>query len=560
MNTRLKIALIFACILFAIGVLGSHSDGSIYPWLPVGAAFAAIAITAGGLMTSQISRVVPIAFVGLGLGYWVYVYLFPASMIAFDPDAHAVRTQIILNSGDIRGLIGQFYDVAPGFHLFGAVAAMLTDLPVNIAFVVFPIGIFLVLAAFAPLIARVYVAKWQSQVIAVALVALSSVGIQYTTGPIPMAFAAPLVVGALYSVVLTRRVQQWRAIVLFVLLLTTAMFVHKISVLVVFTSLVLVISFNVLRYVHSEWQSNGSMASITAISALLLGIQWTYLTAYAGSAVEQILGVFRFNSLLTSTGEYAAASAYIPSLPLRATALGHIALLFLVGAFSGLYFLMHESDRFEIRLMLGFALVTTLLAGPGVIISAAPGAQRVFLYGVAPVSGLVAAGIYTAGSKFPSSIATDNLSRQIIGGIVCLLLIANLGGAGASPDYRDGPRMYLTEQETTGKLFWQDYVDDIVQADAYQADETVDFISGIGDADNQRTVPNPRWRDGMYSRELLDGTLAEQGFEHVALRTNVRTYRLPGGRFTLDWDPQQVMDSSYNRVYANGGSVLYSNG
>jgi hypothetical protein len=60
----------------------------------------------------------------------------------------------------------------------------------------------------------------------------------------------------------------------------------------------------------------------------------------------------------------------------------------------------------------------------------------------------------------------------------------------------------------------------------------------------------------MYSRELLSGTLAEQDFEHVAPRTDVRTYQLPGGRYTLDWDPQQVIDSSYNRVYANGGSVF----
>lgn len=134
---------------------------------------------------------------------------------------------------------------------------------------------------------------------------------------------------------------------------------------------------------------------------------------------------------------------------------------------------------------------------------------------------------------------------------IILLLFLSFSAVSA-PDHPNTPRTYLTESESLGKEFSNEYAVHSVHTDSYYASETINFGN-----------PNGQTAYQALDYELFNKTIGNTDFKHIAYRTDVGVYRLQSGIFEntnyrLDWDPKPTLDHSSNRIYDNNRVIHYT--
>ncbi|MFC7019219.1 MULTISPECIES: hypothetical protein [Haloarcula] len=503
---------------------------------------------------SPISGIVTITL--LAVAGRVYAYLFAPSMMRLDPDAHAVRSRVIIENGDLTGLPTGFYSAAPGFNLIGALSSLVTGLQVDSAFVIFPIAVGVSLPLSAGALAARVAGDNSASLVAAAVVTVGAPTFLFGIAPIPIALAAIFLSAIVLVLVISpdNRI-VWQAGVVFALLSLAGSLTHKIP-LFLFALIGLVsVGYTALTRLSTPEVSLRKMVVATTLAIVVLGVQWVYITEYFQTATILIYDVFGLAEVPTAYTPVKPAEA-TPIDPPLVTKLRNLSYFFITvgtGAVAGLL-LFCQYTRENVRVLQAAAFVTVGVTLPG-IVGAGPGFQRTYVYASAFVAALIGIGIV----HFARS--TRRWHRSVAGIVLLAILIANPFAVVTMPDFPGTPREYLSTQEVEGKHFGNEYVEDVVYTDLYYGDEVVDFERAAGRGDQpQETVPNPTYDQGLLSKELKNNTLLEHGYRYISIRTNVEVWRLKGGRYRLLWNPERTLDSSrqYNRFYSNGGVAIYN--
>jgi len=552
---KLKLAVAAACLTFSAGVLYTHLTNTLFPGLPVGTAVAAVVLFSGVYLDRHQPTLGIAVLVVLALAYRLYSFAFPASMMRFDPDAHAVGSKVIMLTGDLSELVDTFYQIVALFKILGAEAALITGTRIDTAYSIFPVIVALCMPLFAAVLARRVSMDTRAPVVAAAVAAAGASSVKYSTGPVPLTLAAVYLAGFVMVMTFAYHDFDWQILVTLGIFASAAAFTHKIPLLLLIgVAVVLTVYSGIYEQVKDRTVSNLG-PRIAVFSTLFVVLQWFYVTVFIEDAVYQIFGLLGLVGTSVNLTTPAAAALVDPPLPVKLRNLSYFFITTSIAALAGAELFRRAGNR-NVRIVQSAAVVTVGISVPGLFLGSAPGFQRIFVYATAFVSTLVGVGISRfAKAEFPST-------RSIAAFTVIVILIVNPMSVTATPDFPGTPREYLTADEVGGKVFSNQYIDEVVYMDLFYGDETVDFGRAARGANyQQQTVPSPELHPGLLSRELTEGTLLQQNYQYIALRTDVDVYRLAGGRYRLTWQPEQALNKSqsYQRIYSNGGVAIYRN-
>lgn len=550
MGKGAKLAIISVLVVFSSSVLGSHSMGTLYPASAIALIIGVLAVLALQIWTDLRPSVAVFILAVIGAAHRVWYFLFPASMMRFDPDAYAVRSQIIISSGSFDPIVNDFYHIAAAFPVAGAISGIITQLDINVAYIVFPLATGLSLPLLSAVLARRVSSAQYSGTLAASIVTVGGASTLFSIAPIPITLASIYLTGAIVAALLVPAQMRSESMALLGVFCVAAALSHKIPLLLLVGIAGVFVIYTIgLPGPDSEvrW---GFGPTFAIFSGLMLVVQWVYLSDYFADAVIEVLILTGLRA--SSIGRAIPKAAVRLDPPLFSALLNnsYYLLLLLVGGISWVL-LLREYQRRNVRILQSAAGITVLLTIPSAVIGAGPGFQRVYIYGTAFVAALIAV-------TLSKTETTDSRKWKALASIVIIaIVVVNPLAVIATPDHPGTTRQYLTAAEVQAKHFSNSHTDDVVYRDLMYGDEVVDFEAAAkGDEWHQRQVPSP-WYPGLLSEELYDGTLIEQNYEKISLRTNVDIWRLRGGRYRLTWDPESSLDETYNRVYANGEVVNY---
>jgi hypothetical protein len=543
----------------ALGAWGTTVTGEIYPTLPLGLGVAGVVLVVGLFHRLDTNLAIAIAIV-LGAGYRVTVFLWPNSMIFMDTDTYALWSYVYLRGG-IPTYEG-FYADASAFPVFGAEAAAMAGLDVATAYVVFPllVGILLPLSA-ALIVRRVVGERSVAPAIAAFVAAFDPASMKFSYAPVPLSLAAVFIALSLigYLVLIdeyntVRSKSRAGAFVLISTFLVAAGLTHKIplAVFAIYLWSALLVGLAMRRGFV------GRKGALLLFGVVAVITHWTFLTDYFARAAVILSDIATSEVVLTdpaSANEF--SRTYNPEFMGR---LRHIIYMPVVLSVAGIawlgVFLRHRSFRkaTSVAILLGAAAGAAILVIPGKFLPAAPGFQRVFVYATAIIAAMIGVGV--ARVLEPRQVLSGVSARKVlVGTVIVSILLLQVLSAPASPDFADGARFYLTEQEVATKQFAHDHVDEVVRMDLYYADEVVDFERASQVPSQYEIVPKPEDQPEMMAAELTNGTLPEQNYPYVTHR-EAGVYRI-GGEVILTWDVTGYLDSEYSRYYDSGPAHSY---
>lgn len=555
MSQGFKLALSLVFFTVAIILLITHTTGSLYPGLPLMTIIGVIVVLIIYAFTNigQIRTVLCLCLLAVASRLWTFI--FPASMIRFDPDSYAVKSQVIVNTGSLEATISGFYQSAAMFPLTGSIATLIFGIPVDKSYSIYPIVVGLALPLFAAVLARRISKSKIVGPIAAAIVTAGAASTIFAAAPIPITLAAIYVAATIITLTVAPTQFRLQKALVYLLFAAAAGLTHKISLFLLTGILVTYTIYTGVVTVFGMEIKNKKMGVISLITISLLIVQWFYLTDFILGAIYQISAVVLTEVRnVGTTNPSAAIRATRPLIiSLQNNAFYLLSLLF--GGFAGIY-VFRDFYQWRVRLLQSAALITVVVTLPSAVMGSGPGFQRIYIYASVFVAALISVAIARIVSW---EIVRGDLrwKHRIAIAVLIVLVIVNPLSVIATPDYPGTSRQYLTEQEVTGKTWTNNYVSVIVYRDLYYGDEVVDFKRAAeGPTWHQEQVPNP-WDPGLLNEELYNGTLPSKDYQVVSLRTDVTYYRLRGGDYRLQWNPIAKMDTKSNRIYANGGVVTY---
>ncbi|AQL42258.1 hypothetical protein BV210_05815 [Halorientalis sp. IM1011] len=474
----------------------------------------------------------------------------------FDPDAYAVRSQIIAITGDLSAIAPDFYGAAAAFHVFGAEVMLITGLPVDLAYAVFPFLVGLVFVLFAAILSRRLTSDSDAPIIAASVAAVGASSLFFGMAPTPLAVAAIYLTGSVVILMtnINRQLDLQYILPLGLFLLAGAV-THKIPVMLFAGIGAVLVGYSAVLHWIGIHRSPGTMWIVAALGIAALALQWIYLLGYSERAVLKIFSIVGLSELPISFEVVQPAAATVVESPLIVSLLRQLYLPATVGAggIVGLV-LFRRYDDSRVRLLQAAAGVTVSAALLG-LVGSGLGYQRVYMYGAVFVATLIGVGL--ARLLHSGRVST----RTVAAGFLLVILLANPLSSTAMPDYPDTPRLYLSAEEVEGKQFANHRIDQTGYMDLYYGDEAVDFKQAArGGIHHQKTVPNPLWHPGLLNNELINGTLLNYEYQYIAYRTDVEVWRLRGNWYRLRWEPEQTLNAntSYQRVYDNGGVTIHA--
>ncbi|WP_424016485.1 hypothetical protein ACOZ4N_11315 [Halorientalis pallida] len=558
MNTWAKLSIVLSCLAFTGGIIHTHTTGTLYPGLTGGLAVAGIVLLVTVLRTDANYDISLTFLITLGLLSRVYAFLFVSGLVRYDPGREAVKSQVVIATGGINELAGTFYTQAAGYNLIGAEAAIVSGLPVQDAYVIFPIAVALTLPVFAAVMADRISESKDGGFISASIVTLGGVAIQFSVAPIPMTIGSLFLASAILVLISNEVNYDLRTIILLVAFTVAAGITHKVPILLLTAIAGAFIVYSSAARFLDDSVSIRAGVFLFGFSVISLVLQWLYYTDYVTRA---LLLIFQTSSGVPGGGEAAggilAASSgqgapfRIPRLQ-RAVYLMYYFLPVTVGAIAGLW-LFRSFRKDNIRFLQVVALITVGFSVPGIVIGSAPRFRRVYIYGTVFAATLIGVGVVSfRRSNFPGAKVA---SVAVVG----LILISGPLSPIVAPDGPKKADRYLTEQEISGQLFVNEHISRTVYMDVFYQEKRANFSRAAAGPDYEQTGI-PVWgyhRFGYLHDSLLNGSLAEMNYTYVALRTDVQIYRLLGGQYVLYWDPEGAMNRSYNRIYSNGEVAVY---
>lgn len=354
------------------------------------------------------------------------------------------------------------------------------------------------------------------------------------------------------------------------------MFTHKLPLLIIFILLLPYVAVSRLAaaagFVRSNYVITSNAALIVGIVGALLVIQCTLVT-------ELIQSVTIRSRDLLSTESVQVSPPLVSSPPTEAVPpdggvmgilqrRGYWISLLAVGGFAWVVVAYRRFGNRTTRLLLVCNSILVVLLAISVAGLGGPPALRITSFiepALIPVIAL-AFGSGLASSvghrlSLPLGSFTLPSPRVALTTIVLILLfITQIFTPAAIPGYPGNSHPYTTAEEISAKSFTYEYVDGPIYSDWFTSiSKAPDCSTPGGDSvcfsDINQGTTLPEYRP--IGIPLLSANVTEQEYSHILFRTDVIYHRTNRGEWKLVWDPERSSDRDYNRVYANGGAVLY---
>lgn len=607
---------------FSFGVFGARATGRLFPVFP--AAVLAVFILLPPLIFSINRRSKQRFYLTLSILVFfaisirLFIFMFPESMIAFDPDTFAISIQTIVVRGDTAEILSTFYRNIPLFHIFTAMFSQIAMVTPAQAMGIWPIIVGVLFPLSAVIFSLYLNHDFKSALAAGALMAVLSNSVAFSYTPIPNLLAAALFLP--FMICFIRSFYSGYIYLIPVNALFLALiFTHKLHpVIIVSTISIIFILLNVQRLVDNQLNAS-YFSTTTGVLVLFFVIAGAWAFVVQASVPELLLlGAFvfggsvyritKFNDGLSGNDYTSILNAtltrrhVIRNILLLFGVLLLLQWLFMTNLISAIFrywiyplvsqpelvtstqpepvfaktvdpgllnIFYHRSDILLLLLPMSFGWVyffysrsdvssLVLLIVTGVPLALMPSALFAGVSG-----GLGAQRVMLLFSSLGVALITaflfDN-SNKLIKFTFVVLIVVQVFSVGFVPDYPHHYRKYLTDEEISGKEFGLDVVPDLVYTDFFYSTESVLPVTQRGQTGDKALEPNTKFKS--FGKDLLHKDIVGGKYQYVSLRREVTVYRMGSHptQVTLTWNPEQTFNTNinYKRFYDNGGVLYYS--
>ena len=563
---RLKTTAIIVLLSIAAGTLGSHSSGSLWPWIPVSVGVAVLAVLAGMLWrTNQTSPPVGpslVLVVGIAVFYRAYTFVFPASMIGMDPDGYAIWINQLVAAGSIEAMNVGFYAKAPFFPLLNGLSAVVSGLPVRTAMIITPLltGILVPLSVY--LLSR-YITYEEATEVGIAaslIVVVAAQGFHYSYWPIAQTLATLFL--CLFVVVSVRSIsgprRRYRFSMLFVVFLLSMAFTHKLPMLVTIMFVGAFIALFLLprtavKQIGLERRGRYDVWMLFGITFMMLFIQWTYIADFLRTVVVKLVALLGSESPSVSPALLHPTAAVNPYSEIVGILLrnAHALVLLVLGAVAWLVLAYTSRSRRSVQVLHAATAGLFLLYPITILVPSEFRYTRVTLF-IEPFLAVLIAVAFIHQSNQSKELLSRAWSAMIIG-IIVFVVVSQVVTVGAAPDFPGSPRMYLTSEEVAAKEFGHQHMDGSTAGPYYAGEQPFpdQHVTSSGTLDAERENMYTPLNSSLYNATLLSDCPPD------VLYRQIDVYRFQGA-WRLTWNPKSVLDTHYNRIYANHGAKHYS--
>ncbi|SDD69642.1 hypothetical protein [Natrinema hispanicum] len=235
-NSRIRLLAIVGIISFALMVVGSSIQSSLYPTVPffmiiLSFSVAFIAIIYNIDHTETYAYIVFVILFSTAIR--LYMTQFPASLVGLDPDQYAIQIKRVIESGNISTIQFEFYQTAPLFILSGVIVALVAGLSAELSLLYATI----LLSIVAPLASYLFGRRLSSPRGGVVAGAITLSGTTVTRFSIwPIAQTLAVVVWVLLGWTTIRYFEKGgnKYLVIIAVFAVASIFIHKLSPLIFF--------------------------------------------------------------------------------------------------------------------------------------------------------------------------------------------------------------------------------------------------------------------------------------------------------------------------------------
>lgn len=547
-----KLAIIVVFVTLSGGLVTPIIFAKLYPvtniWFTAGI-LGLISIALNDTNIGQTVRLYLGCIITLAVAYRLRIFLFPASMIGIDPDTYAIQIARITEAGETSTIAFGFYGQAPLHFLKGTITGLITTLPAPAASVVYPIAGGVVIPLIAASVAhRLRPNVPEATVLATGVVSVLGYSVQFSYWPVAQSTGVLFLLFVVVSIFTYASAGDKRWLILGILMMLGAVYTHKLSAVATMLS---VAGATLLGIVHPATRRSEEVKRLATgaflIIALLTAVQLLFVTGFIRVIVFQLYGPSVPDSSLPNPR--LAIDPY--TFTDRMFALSYVILM---GLISGLTWLglcwrtvQNQGPSRDI-LFLGF--VSPLAALVIALYPAGVNPVRTIFYVEVLLVVLIAIGGYRATTE--SAGSSRPLARYAaIVGIFTLLISAGVSPA-AAPDWDTLNRNYLTAEEVEAKEWGYERVPETIAADRYYASESPPARIQKRESNSGIDFSKFESQTNIY----INNNFREDQPPVIVYRDCIEIYRSGFGVWKLTYDPESVLDYSYNRVY-NSGCVSY---
>jgi len=588
---RYKLSTAFAFVMLSGAMFYSHVTGRLFPGLPIGTLVAVGALVATGLSVyrpaasdlypsppSLVWYLLPLIVVGVV--YRSFIFFFPASFVGVDPPGYAEQITRVTRTGDIGTINVFFYSDAPLSISFPAMLSITTGGNSQLAMGLYP----LMIGLLSPVIVAALTVRvadsdpYLKTVLAAGLATVATASVTFSFWPIAQSLGLAYWMVLLLSLTLFVEGGSKRILMLLVLVLCAQVYTHKLPLLVIFAVLLTIVVVSrvvdTVGFRERQYPISSNMMLLLGITAALLVIQWTLLTNQVQSVIIQLRELLSTTSVevsppLVSEPPTAAEqpSSGIDGILSRH---GHWLSLLLFGGVAWPIVAYRRFGSRAIRFLLVSVAVPVFFLAVSIAGVDGPPPLRLISFiepALIPMAAVALGGglVRLQRCRFPVPwpsliISVPSFRTALTVGMFVFLIGVQIFSPVAIPDFPGSDRTYTTTQEVNAKSFGYEHVDGQIHSDWFLG---ISEAPRCTTATSDHTCISNEIRDGSTAQyediglPLLNANVTTQGYDHVMYRTNVTYYRTSMGEWRLLWDPEQHLDGTYNRVYANGGAILY---
>ena len=487
----------------------------------------------------------------LAVSYRLRIFLFPASMIGQDPDTYAIQIARVMEAGETSAITFGFYEQAPLHILEGTITGLITALPAPAASVVYPIagGIAIPLIA-ASLAHRLRPDVPEATVLASGMVSILGYSVHYSYWPIAQSTGVLFLLFTVASIFAYATTGDRRWLISGILAMLGAVYTHKLSALATTFSVTGAV---LLGIVHPATRRSEEVKRLATgafwITALLTAVQLLFVTGFIRTIVSQLY----MPSVPGSPGS-PPASTLLATDPYAFTdRIFTLSYVILMGLISGLVWLSTcwrtVRNRGPPRDILFLGFVSPLAVLVIVLYPAGVNPVRTIFYVEVLLIVLIAvSGCWVVVESVDSFRPLARYTAIV--GIFVLLISAGVSPT-AGPDWDTLNRNYLTAEEVEAKEWGYQRVPGAIAADQYYASESPPARIQRRESNSDIGFSKFESRTSMYLYNSF-----RENRPPVVYRDCIEIYRSGFGVWELTYDPESVLDHTYNRVY-NSGCVSY---
>ena len=549
-----KLATIVVFVTLSGGLLTPIIFGKLYPVTNIWFTAGILSLISLALNDTKLGQTVWLylgCIITLAVAYRLRIFLFPASMIGIDPDTYAIQIARVMEAGETSAITFGFYRQAPLHILEGTIMGLITALPAPAASVVYPVagGIAIPLIA-ASLAHRLRPDVPEATVLATGVVSVLGYSVRFSYWPVAQSTGVLFLLFAVASIFAYASVGDKRWLVLGILTMLGAVYTHKLSAVATTLSVTGAVF---LGIVHPATRRSEEVKRLATgafwIIALLTAVQLLFVTGFIRAIVFQLFGPSIPGSPPSNPGQAIDPYTFTDQM----FALSYVILM---GLISGLVWLglcwrtvKNQGPPRDI-LFLGF--VSPLAALVIALYPAGVNPVRTIFYVEVLLAVLIAVGgcwvaVESANSSRPFA------RYAAITGILLLLASAGMSPI-AGPDWETLSRDYLTDEEVETKEWGYQRVPGTIAADQYYASESPPARIQRRESSSDVGFSKFEGRTSMY----LYNSFRENRPPVVVYRDCIEIYRSGFGVWKLTYDPEPVLDDTYNRVYTSGCVSYFS--